>query len=341
MPTRDRAPLGSPCWADLWTSDVEGSRSVLQRAVRLGGPGAEPRVRRLLHVHPRRGAGGRRHGRHGRHEGQRHLEDLPGHRRHRQDRWRRPTAAGAEIVAPAMPVADLGTQAVLDRPDRAPTSGAWQPGTFPGFTVLGEHGAPSWFELHTRDYAAARRLLPLRVPLGDEASATATSSATRSWRPRRPRANWPGSWMPRASCPRARRPTGRSTGRSTTPTPPSPRSQRSAARWSPARGHPLRPDGHGGGPGGGPVQVARGTQVGARPRSSRACGAPTATTNGHTTSARAAPRSAMPRCEPWSSKENHAKRPTVTNVAEGRRPARAPAHLTAAAPPVTGQKANA
>jgi predicted enzyme related to lactoylglutathione lyase len=26
MPTRDSAPLGSPCWADLWTSDVEGSR---------------------------------------------------------------------------------------------------------------------------------------------------------------------------------------------------------------------------------------------------------------------------------------------------------------------------
>ena len=27
MPTRDRAPLGAPCWADLWTSDVEGSRA--------------------------------------------------------------------------------------------------------------------------------------------------------------------------------------------------------------------------------------------------------------------------------------------------------------------------
>ena len=26
MSTRDSAPIGSPCWADLWTSDVEGSR---------------------------------------------------------------------------------------------------------------------------------------------------------------------------------------------------------------------------------------------------------------------------------------------------------------------------
>ena len=25
--------------------------------------------------------------------------------------------------------------------------GIWEPGTFPGFTVLSEHGAPSWFEL--------------------------------------------------------------------------------------------------------------------------------------------------------------------------------------------------
>ena len=27
MSTRDRAPLGAPCWADLWTSDVDGSRA--------------------------------------------------------------------------------------------------------------------------------------------------------------------------------------------------------------------------------------------------------------------------------------------------------------------------
>ena len=26
MATREHAPAGAPCWADLWTSDVEGSR---------------------------------------------------------------------------------------------------------------------------------------------------------------------------------------------------------------------------------------------------------------------------------------------------------------------------
>ena len=179
MPTRTSAPIGSPCWADLWTSDVEGSRTVLQRALRLGGPGAEPRVRRLLHVHPRRRPRRRRHGRHG--------DDMPAN-----NTWKiyldtddiaktleAAEAAGAQVIAPAMPVADLGIQAVLVDPTGAHL-GAWQPGTFPGFTVLNEHGAPSWFELHTRDHAACRRLLPLGVPLGDRtSSATATSSATR------------------------------------------------------------------------------------------------------------------------------------------------------------------
>jgi hypothetical protein len=61
---------------------------------------------------------------------------------------------GAQIQAPSMPVADLGVQAVLSDPTGA-TIGVWQPGTFPGFTVLDEHGAPSWFELHTRDYPTA------------------------------------------------------------------------------------------------------------------------------------------------------------------------------------------
>jgi predicted enzyme related to lactoylglutathione lyase len=51
-------------------------------------------------------------------------------------------------------VADLGTQVVLIDPTGAHL-GAWQPGTFEGFSVLNEHGAPSWFELHTRDHTVA------------------------------------------------------------------------------------------------------------------------------------------------------------------------------------------
>jgi hypothetical protein len=63
-------------------------------------------------------------------------------------------SAGARNVFPPTPVADLGKQAVLVDPTGA-TLGAWQPGTFSGFTVLSEHGTPDWFELLTRDHASA------------------------------------------------------------------------------------------------------------------------------------------------------------------------------------------
>jgi hypothetical protein len=61
-------------------------------------------------------------------------------------------SAGAHVVVPAVPIADMGTQAILVDPSGA-TVGLWQAGTFPGFVVLAEHGAPSWFELHSRAYA--------------------------------------------------------------------------------------------------------------------------------------------------------------------------------------------
>jgi hypothetical protein len=63
-------------------------------------------------------------------------------------------AGGATVVVEPSPVADLGTQAVMVDPTGA-VVGAWQAGTFPGFTVLDEEGAPGWFELHTRDHPRA------------------------------------------------------------------------------------------------------------------------------------------------------------------------------------------
>lgn len=63
-------------------------------------------------------------------------------------------AAGAQVAVPGMPVGDLGVQGVLVDPTGA-TIGLWQAGTWPGFAVVEEHGAPSWFELHTRDHADA------------------------------------------------------------------------------------------------------------------------------------------------------------------------------------------
>jgi predicted enzyme related to lactoylglutathione lyase len=166
MTTRDRAPLGAPCWTDLWTSDVEGSRTFY--ASLLGWEALEPSpefggyfmfTRDGVPVAGCMGDMG---------------DDMPAN-----DTWKiylstddiaataqNTQRAGGQILSPVMPVADLGTQVVFEDPTGA-NLGAWQPGTFPGFTVLDEPGAPSWFELYTREYDAAvdfyRTVFPLET----------------------------------------------------------------------------------------------------------------------------------------------------------------------------------
>ena len=63
------------------------------------------------------------------------------------------TASGAQAIVEPMVVGDAGTMAFLSDPGGA-AIGVWQPGTNPGFELISETGAPSWFELHTRDYDA-------------------------------------------------------------------------------------------------------------------------------------------------------------------------------------------
>ena len=153
MPIRETAPLGAPCWTDLWTSDVEGSRRFYSEL--FGWEAAEPSeefggyfmfLRDGMPIAGGMGPMG---------------DDPAG------NVWstylatddlartvETAKANGASIVVEPMPIADLGSQAVFTDPTGA-TVGAWQAGTFPGFIVLDEHGAPSWFELFTRDHAAA------------------------------------------------------------------------------------------------------------------------------------------------------------------------------------------
>jgi predicted enzyme related to lactoylglutathione lyase len=64
------------------------------------------------------------------------------------------TVNGGQVHVQPMVVGELGTIAVLGDPGGAGI-GVWQPGLHKGFGVLGEAGAPSWFELHTRDYEGA------------------------------------------------------------------------------------------------------------------------------------------------------------------------------------------
>jgi predicted enzyme related to lactoylglutathione lyase len=65
-------------------------------------------------------------------------------------------ANGGQVIVPPMQVMELGSMLVLTDAGEA-AIGAWQPGLHRGFQVLGEPGAPSWFELLTRDYDASVR----------------------------------------------------------------------------------------------------------------------------------------------------------------------------------------
>ena len=63
-------------------------------------------------------------------------------------------ASGGQVVVPTMPVADLGTMGMMIDPGGS-AIGLWQPDQFPGIVNRDNAGLPSWFELHTTDYAGA------------------------------------------------------------------------------------------------------------------------------------------------------------------------------------------
>ncbi|MDQ3655947.1 MAG: VOC family protein [Chloroflexota bacterium] len=62
--------------------------------------------------------------------------------------------AGGQVMFDAMEVGDQGVMAMVTDPSGA-VVGLWQPKTQRGFALHGEHGAPAWHELHTRDLDAA------------------------------------------------------------------------------------------------------------------------------------------------------------------------------------------
>jgi uncharacterized protein len=172
MTIRREAPIGAPCWTDLWTSDVEGSRTFYCELFGWEALEASPEFEGYFMFArdgvPVAGAMGA-------------IGHMPPN-----DSWKiylntadisrtlqTAEAAGAQITVPSMPIADLGSQGVLVDPTGA-VLGTWQADTFPGFTVLADHGAPSWFELYTRDHAGAvsfyRSLFQLQTTvIGDTA----------------------------------------------------------------------------------------------------------------------------------------------------------------------------
>jgi uncharacterized protein len=154
MPTRETAPVGAPCWVDLMTSDTERARAFYTQ---LFGWTAEEPAEEFGGYFNFRKDGQRVAGCMARQPGMEQVPDLWSVYLATDDARKTADAAaanGGQIIVQPMAVADLGTMAVVTDSGGA-SVGIWQPGRHPGFTVLAEPGAPSWFQLNARDYKAS------------------------------------------------------------------------------------------------------------------------------------------------------------------------------------------
>jgi predicted enzyme related to lactoylglutathione lyase len=153
VPKRDEAPIGAPCWVDLFTSDPDRSRAFYGEL--FGWTAEEPNQEfggyfNFTKDGVRIAGGMRNDGSSGQPDGWSvylATDDT-------EKTVAGATAHGGQVVVPPMAVGDLGTMAVVSDPGGA-VIGMWQPGAHRGFGLLSEPGAPSWFELHTRDYEAS------------------------------------------------------------------------------------------------------------------------------------------------------------------------------------------
>ena len=178
MAKRGDSPLGTPCWVELLTSDPGRSQEFYGRLFgwTVEDPGADYGGYKNFQLKGERVAGCMRN------DGEAGIPDL----------WSvylavddaeaavaRAAEHGGQAMVPAMDVMTLGRMAVVVDPGGA-VIGMWQPGDHRGFGFVGEPGAPSWFELHTRAYEPS--LAFYRAVFGwntRTSRATRTSSATR------------------------------------------------------------------------------------------------------------------------------------------------------------------
>jgi uncharacterized protein len=152
MPHRDFAPTGAPTWLELFTSDPQRSRSfycdLFGWTVMELGPDYGNYANLLLD--DRMIAGSMvNDGQAGAPDGWSLYLDVP----NIEAAAHAVESNGGHVMMPPMDVMEMGKMAIIGDPGGG-SVGMWQAGTHQGFGVLDEHGAPSWFELHTRAYDA-------------------------------------------------------------------------------------------------------------------------------------------------------------------------------------------
>lgn len=154
MPRVDAAPFGAPCWIDLFTSDPERSQDFYGQLFGWTAETGGEEYGGYITFSSRDGqlvAGGMRN------DGSSGTPDVWSVYLATPDAQATADAAvahGGQIHVPVMEVPGQGSMLLLADSGNA-AIGAWQPAGHTGFGVLGEPGAPAWFELHTRDYEAA------------------------------------------------------------------------------------------------------------------------------------------------------------------------------------------
>lgn len=150
MPRIDSVRPGAPCWIELFTSDPDKSRAFYGELLGWTAEETGPEFGGYVNFLKDgvRVAGCMRN------DGSAGVTDAWTVYLATEDAKATVAAAaanGGQVIVDAMDVADLGTMAVVTDAGGAAV-GVWQPNAHKGFGVVGEAGAPSWFELHTRDY---------------------------------------------------------------------------------------------------------------------------------------------------------------------------------------------
>ena len=167
MPKRDSAPVGAPCWVDLFTSEPATTPRPSTASSSAGRRRAPARSTAATSISPRTAYRSRAACA----TTARRERPTSGRSTSRPttpsdvDQGRRSRNGGQVIVAP-----DGCHGARHDgghhRSRPGASIGVWQPGLHKGFGILGEPGTPTWFELHTRVYDQSVAVLPRRVRVG-------------------------------------------------------------------------------------------------------------------------------------------------------------------------------
>jgi predicted enzyme related to lactoylglutathione lyase len=155
VPKRDEAPIGAPCWIDLFTSDPDKSRAFYGELFGWTSEEAGEEYGGYINFSKDGAmvAGAMRN------DGTQGTPDMWTVYLATDDAQKTADAAvanGGQVHVPPMGVGELGIMGLVADVGGA-AIGFWQPGLHKGFGVHAEPGAPAWFELHTRDYDATVR----------------------------------------------------------------------------------------------------------------------------------------------------------------------------------------